>query len=62
MNTWTEMERNINKKYMYYGFYILKWFFAFFLLLRFQSHGEMRNVRDEVVQVEAATAKNVHNC
>lgn len=47
---------------MYYGFYILKWFFAFFLLLRFQSHGEMRNVRDEVVQVEAATAKNVHNC
>lgn len=51
------MERNINKKICIMAFIFLSGFLPFSSCFGFQSHGEMRNVRGEVVQVEAATAK-----
>lgn len=60
MSIWIEMEKKI-----YYGFYIPKWFLPFSLVFAFQSHEEMRIVR-EVVQAKKEGSKrlerNVHNC
>lgn len=62
MNTWTEMERNINKKICIMAFIFLSGFLPFSSCFVFKATEKCEMYGEKSYKLRRQQQKNVHNC